>query len=912
MSPPGLIPIQLFRYNCGLPLLPAPLYPGRVAQRWGLVGRDDELELLRAALADTATRGAVLSGAAGVGKTRLASELLEHAGRQGWATAWTVGTRAMGTVPFGAFAHLLPATDIASSPLEVMHRAGHELRRRYGERPLVLAVDDAHLLDDASAGLTHQLVSNTIAFVVATVRRGEEVPDAIRSLWKDGLAERVELQALSRLEVGELLTAVLGGQVDTSTQHRLWEASRGNVLFVRELVLIGLERGALAEHHGIWSWTGALAGGDRLAELVEDRLAGLNRQQRSALEVLAVAEPLPASLFADTVGSRVVRALEAKGLLSVGADGRRSSLRLEHPLYAETLRADIGAVRRRAICRRLADVLAATGARRREDVLRLALWRLEDGGHIDPAVLLTAAGWAHSTFDHPLCERLARAALADGAGPAAGITLADALYWQGRHEQAAEVVGDHRPHPADQELVTQWAFVASAIYFWGQGDARRAEAACLEAEQLLDPGPRRDVLVGHRATMVFFNGRAVEALGIAEPLLARNHLTDEQRLRNATAAVPALALTGRCERAISVAADGLVAADTLLAEYPVLVGELLGAQTVAYLQAGRYQQMEELAAAAYQHVVAQQAHDLRGMWALLLGRAALARGSVRTARHRLREAAALLREQDPGGFLAWALCCWARAAAQLGDVGDAQAALEEQQRARNPAIRIFDADVVLARAWRAAAVGEHSSARRLALQAAALARGAGQRCGQLDALHEAVRFGEPGLAPQLSRLLGSVDNVLAAQFAAHAAALEARDGAALDRCAATFGELGVPLLAAEAAVEAAEAHHRDGDSSRRLASLEHSRAFAVDCEGARTPVLLRARTVPSLRTLSAREREVGEFAAHGMSKREIAGRLVLSVRTVGNHLNHIYTKLGITGRAELAVLFELDTPDPVV
>ena len=79
--------------------------------RWGLVGRGEELQLLRAALADVGTRGAVLSGAAGVGKTRLATELLEYAADQGWATQRAVGTRAVAGVPFGAFAHLLPPGD---------------------------------------------------------------------------------------------------------------------------------------------------------------------------------------------------------------------------------------------------------------------------------------------------------------------------------------------------------------------------------------------------------------------------------------------------------------------------------------------------------------------------------------------------------------------------------------------------------------------------------------------------------------------------------------------------------------------------------------------------------------------------------------------------------------------------------
>jgi DNA-binding CsgD family transcriptional regulator len=69
------------------------------------------------------------------------------------------------------------------------------------------------------------------------------------------------------------------------------------------------------------------------------------------------------------------------------------------------------------------------------------------------------------------------------------------------------------------------------------------------------------------------------------------------------------------------------------------------------------------------------------------------------------------------------------------------------------------------------------------------------------------------------------------------------------------------------------------------------------CEGGHTPALV----VPvAVVPLTAREREVALLAANGMSSREIAERLVVSVRTVDNHLQSTYTKLGISGRGELA------------
>jgi DNA-binding CsgD family transcriptional regulator len=59
--------------------------------------------------------------------------------------------------------------------------------------------------------------------------------------------------------------------------------------------------------------------------------------------------------------------------------------------------------------------------------------------------------------------------------------------------------------------------------------------------------------------------------------------------------------------------------------------------------------------------------------------------------------------------------------------------------------------------------------------------------------------------------------------------------------------------------------------------------------------------------LSDRELEIASLAAEGLSNREIADRLVLSIRTVDNHLHHVYAKLGAEHRTELAALLSLDS-----
>jgi DNA-binding CsgD family transcriptional regulator len=56
--------------------------------------------------------------------------------------------------------------------------------------------------------------------------------------------------------------------------------------------------------------------------------------------------------------------------------------------------------------------------------------------------------------------------------------------------------------------------------------------------------------------------------------------------------------------------------------------------------------------------------------------------------------------------------------------------------------------------------------------------------------------------------------------------------------------------------------------------------------------------------LTRRELQIALLASSGLSSKDIAAKLQLSVRTIDNHLGHVYAKLGISGRNELASRFE--------
>jgi DNA-binding NarL/FixJ family response regulator len=59
--------------------------------------------------------------------------------------------------------------------------------------------------------------------------------------------------------------------------------------------------------------------------------------------------------------------------------------------------------------------------------------------------------------------------------------------------------------------------------------------------------------------------------------------------------------------------------------------------------------------------------------------------------------------------------------------------------------------------------------------------------------------------------------------------------------------------------------------------------------------------IPRSSTLSDRETQVADLVAAGLTNREIAEQLFISERTVHSHLSHIFTKLDVTSRTQLAV-----------
>ncbi|GAA4475409.1 LuxR C-terminal-related transcriptional regulator [Rhodococcus olei] len=748
--------------------------------------------------------------------------------------------------------------------------------------------------------------------VLLTLRSGESAPDAVTGLWKDGYLDRCEVQPLSEVETAELLEAVLGGPVDSATAARLCALARGSALYLRQLVESGLESTRLRQVGGVWRWEGPSLVSQGLSELVEARMGNLSDPVLDVVDVLAFGEPLPVSLLAEMTDPAAVEQAEASGLVHVAGDDVPLQARLAHPLYGEVRRLRTGPLRAARVCRRVAQALGEADDNGGADVLRRAMLTLDADaalgaeGEANPVLFTSAAQRALELCDVALATRLAGAAVAAGGGFVPHFLLVYALSMNGQGEDAEREAALAMEASTDEQRV-QVALLRAGNLFWALGRPDQAEAT-LDAVDLLattiGAGPELDAF---RAPISAFLGRHEDAIRAATKALASPSLPDLAVGMASWGLTLGLGVVGRVDE-IGPVVDRAAAAATRTAEGRLLLLPVKNFQIDA-LRLGGYLAEAEALAREEDDTWEVPGHG-QLMALFLLGCTALGRGKLRSARRRLREAYA---GSATGNQPTWALACQlylTQAVAMSGDT----AAAERELAALDAAIRDHPApnilhsiqpEIILTRAWVAAAQGTVSQAIGLAHATADTARATGQLAHEVYALHTAVCFGDSTVTDRLTELATQVDGPRAPAAAAQAAALAADDAHALLEVSERLERMGDLLAAADAAAQATTAYTQHGlrGSATTAAAREHR--LAKECKDAKTPALaLALRPLP----LTARQREIGALVAQGMSNQQIADRLTMSVRTVEGHIYRAGTRLGFTNRAEFGAQFRDDAP----
>lgn len=871
---------------------------------WPLTGRAEELSVISGLTRHRdGPAGVVLAGAAGVGKTRLAREALALAKQRGALTRWAVGTASGQTLPLGAFAATLGV--VGPDPARLVRQASEALLAGGGKAGVVIGVDDAHWLDDLSATLIHQLVLRRAASVLLTLRTGQTAPDAVTGLWKDGHLSRLELQPLSADETTTLVQAALGGPVDSGTARRLWSITRGNVLYLRHLVDGELEADRLHRAQGMWVWSGTPKLSPGLVELLSARIGQLPDTVKAVVEVLAFGEPLGVPLLVGLTDAAAVEQAEARGLVEVYPDRRRLQARLAHPLYGELQREQTGTLHARRLRGRLAGALAATGGRRAGDTLRRALLTVDSDLPPDPGLLTKAANRATELGDLALAECLARAAIAAGGGFEPRLLLGNALHWSGPEravEAETELAAVATLARTDAERV-QAAVPRSANMAFGLNRPTEARAMLDAVAKTVSDDVAALELSAMRTIFHAFGGETVQAVECSAAVLAHPRCPGPAAQLATWSLVAARGSQGRLDGL----ADRVHWVDTRadVFETGLHQAAIVGSSWVHGLLLAGLLDAAEDAARGYRERCEGSTGFGDGVTRAMCGAVAQARGQVRSAARWFGEALA-------ASVPTFTLPVDQHGA--RGMAGDAPAARDAwRQMAPVVMLPVFNhikPELQIGAAWVAAAEGSTSEAVALCRKAADLAATQAQPASEVVALHTAVCFGDRTVAGRLAELAAQVDGPRAPAAAAHAAALAADDGAALLAASGQLETMGALLLAADAAAQAVAAHARQGERGSAHAASAHAHRLAQSCEGARTPALA---TLAAPLPLTVREREIVTLAAGGLSNRQIADRLVVSVRTVEGHLYRACAKLGVSDRSELAPLvhgFGNVTPRP--
>jgi DNA-binding CsgD family transcriptional regulator len=860
-----------------------------------LVGRDEELRELQRLIR---RGGALVSGSAGAGKTRVAAEIARlH--RPGGPVLWARGSPNRSEVPLGAFAELTDGGMLAPAGASDLADIADALRAKADSGAAMLVVaDDVHAFDTASLEVLAHLVAADDVAVLATVRSDEELSD----LAALALAQLpvLELGPLDDTAVATLAAEVAGAPVAPVAVSRLQRWASGNPLFVAELTRDAAARGTLQQDRdGLLRFAGEPEPPAEVVALLAARVGALEEEARDVLELLTLAQPLSLTDAGGLVAMGLLERLDRDHLVTVDRTVEPARVTTAHPLLGEVVLASLPAERHRAHCARLVGLLRD---RPRTDPVALARWHLDSGADHDPGLLLDGATAAASRFDAELAATLARAAAAAGAGPEADLVLGEALTSRPvTAAEAEEVLAHLAPLVADDEALRTRAVTARArnlLFGLGQADLA-AKVAGEAANEVGDPSWHAELRATEGLAAMLL-GDCGTAAACAEGVRAGGDVDDRAVVTVLTVSTLGRVMLGR----LAGVEEDLDEARTLLTGL-VLRDHLALADlqldfTRNYLDiyGGRVERALERCSRAVDESAAAGEDAQLALWLGALGHAELIRGELGAVVGHGAEADALLATHDVMRVRTQGICQRGVAAAGLG-------LREEAARAREQAGEV-DPDppprvaVHVGRldAWVLALDGHTDAALDRLLAAAEVGRDGQHPVWAALALHDGVVFGRPErVASELGTIADEVDAELVLAMAEHARAAAERDAASLRRIADRLWSAGAALASALALLDAADVVAADSDADvLRLAAwrrVPEPDAWAV-----------RGRLrVPSL---TEREQQIAERAADGFTSRDIADRLVVSQRTVDNHLASVYRKLGLAGRAELRAV--LATP----
>ncbi|MFC9555694.1 LuxR C-terminal-related transcriptional regulator [Rhodococcus sp. NPDC056960] len=841
---------------------------------WPLIGREEELRRIWAAVEGPGDdSGVLVAGGVGVGKSRLASAAVAVLAKR-HAVRWVTATASARTLPLGAFAQWAPISQ--ADPMMVIHTVIKALTA--GDKPVVVAVDDVHLLDDLSVVVIQQLVQRGLARVVLTLRCTEPAPDTITTLWKDGFLDRIDLDPLCENDTECLLSQALGGPVAPATAAELWNLTRGNVLFLRHLVCQERDAGRLVSDGGTWRWGGEPVVSSTLAKLITGQLGSLTDDTAEVLDYLAIGEPIDGAVLEILTSPHAVKELHSRGLIDMTSDNGDITVRLSHPLYGEVRRSTGNLLQLRRLRGRLATSLSARADPTPAALLRRALLTLESDLRPDPGLYLAATATALRLHDALLALRFADAGHLSDSGFQGAMLHYWVLNYVGRAEDAFTLL-----EALDQKALTieeqrRLSVMRVGTLCWSLGDPERARQE-LAIAKVASHNHKSSELAAFEVLLESVQGRPDNAIAAGNGVFQAAP-SDMAFVITSCALVIAHGYSGNAAEVFPLTkrASALVAtsSDASALEYGVVYFHIEAMFIAGYLQAA------EQVMTQFVEYAANTPGTIGLFVSLLHSYVDLSQGRPSAALEVLNRADREFRTTtyDRSAVVS----CRVYLTLALSHRGDGKRAAElvRDLDTLNP-YGFLRSGCILAKAWAAAAQEMIADAIRLARKAAAIAAERGHFGQEVMCLQAASQFGDRTTSHRLNELTAVVDGPRVHAVALHANGLTCANGEELAEASRRYEEIGDIVAATDASAQAGTLFREQQHHGSALTATERARTLAGTYRGLDTPALRRAgETTP----LTRRQREIVALVSQGFTNKEIAERLGVSIRTVEGHRYH--------------------------
>jgi DNA-binding CsgD family transcriptional regulator/DNA polymerase III delta prime subunit len=904
-----------------------------------IVGRDEELAVVADFLAATGSlpRVLLIEGEPGIGKTTVWRHAVEEGGAGGYRVLSTRPARSEAQLAFagltdlleGSFDEVLPALpppqaralrvallldDPAATPADPRSVAAAvlgSLRHLARQESLLVAIDDVQWLDPSSAAaldfafrrLTEERIAVSLALRTDEASTSSLGVDEARTV-------RVKLRPLTLGALHRILVSHLGLALSRPALRRVTEVSGGNPFFALELGRALRERGAQPGLHD------PLPVPDTLAELLGVRLTALPAGTQDALLVAALAAEPTVPLVAHALGAdgwERLRPAADQGVIAL--EGERVCF--SHPLLAFTVEAEADLDRRRRAHGVLAAVVSDPIARAR-----------------------------HLALSHASAEHEVAAALAEASARAAQ---------RGAIADAAELADHARllTPPDDRGLVCA-RLVDAARKLAAAGDAARAVAILTEAIEALPPEPQRARLRSELVEIEYHMKRGVEQLRIAlaeaTPDVALLAIIHEQLARwlrfaddiphGAASAREAVALAERSgDPALVARALGTLSLLRYDGGHGIddeLLDRLLDLDALALdpfdarpsvcvarqlVWGGRHEEARTLLESLRDELHERdEAGEAGILWYLSFAELFAGRWSLAAD---YSERCELFDEQSGIGLMGSTLWCRAMVTGHRGPVKLARRYSSRTiEVSEQTGERPFVAEGHGVLGFLALSEGNPSEAREeldrwRALWARTGVLEPGKWLYGPDEVEACVAVGdlaaaEVALQPWEERAQALDRAHVLAQAARGRALIAAADGdlveaaAQIEQALAEHARERIPFHEARTylvlgSIERRRRHKRAARAALERALAEFERLGArLWADRARDEMGRLGGRAPSRRELTPTEQRVAELVAEGLTTKEVAARLFVSPRTVDGHLAHIYAKLGVRSRADLA------------